>query len=358
MRTRRQFRPACMPESLESRVVPSHATAHVAAVTTGATAAARQRAALAAAGTQINAAYAEYAATVRQIAADAFPVSSQTTPTLGATVTTQIGQATDALASQVGSALGTVPGASRYAAVVAAGINGAGEGSLDSQLNGLFDSVASILVGSRPGSIGSEPASYIILYGQDRTVFFASVEDALASSYQATSVQGYLAAVAGSAQSSTAAANLSAIGSLVNPAYATFADGVRQTVGLIQPDFTDPAAPTTGTTIAPLGTTLNNAVATLSQSLAAGLAGTPAGPAAGLLRGQLVGPQAGSLAGRLANLTGILNPTASSTNYLISINTNTTPVLAAYDLAIAASYQAISIEGYIIGTSRALTAGA
>ena len=122
----------------------------------------------------------------------------------------------------------------------------------------------------------------------------------------------------GSTISTTAAANLTAIGGLVNPAYSalstTLYGAFGQLHGTILPGAEEGSTVMT-TTVTPFATVLDTGVSTLAQTLTNGLASTPAASATGLLQSQLTGALTGSLTTRFDTLTTAAGIQGQGTGY-------------------------------------------
>ncbi len=331
-------------DRLEPRVVPSHASAQVAiAATTSSSSAATLQTKLAAAGNQIASAYATFATTIRQQELAAFPSNSLTaTPTL-ATTQASIVSAIYGLTYSVETALNTVPGAASKAAVIGQGIAGGTAGTLFAETIALFNAASAA---TNNGAT--------VLQDTNKAIFYTAVEGAINSSFQATGVQGYLAAVTGSTVSSLATTNLTAIGGLVNPAYSALGTTLHSAFGQFQATILPGGVLGTGATsatITPLATVLDTGVSTLAQTLTNGLASTPAASASGLLQSQLSGALAGSLTTRFDTLTSAAGIQALSSGYeTVNILSNLSLITVAYEAALDASYSSIGIEGYLIGS--------
>ena len=152
-------------DRLESRVVPSHASAQVAVAAVSSTTASTLQTKLAAAGNQISSAYATFATTIRQQELAAFPDNIFTpTPSLAASQASIV-SAIYGLTYSVETALSTVPGAASKATVIGQGIDGGTAGSLFAQMIALFDAATA-----------STENRSIILLDNNKAIFYTAVD--------------------------------------------------------------------------------------------------------------------------------------------------------------------------------------
>ena len=341
-----RFRPSAF-DHLEDRAVPSGGVsyAQVSAAATRVTASARLQTQLATAGNQIGAAYATFASGVRQLeltlinpANGTIPNSVTSTSAVAtSTVLPQVQALVTNLASSVTAALGNIPRAARQSNVIAAGLTGTSPGSLATQMTRLFNA-ASVNNGVVQGNLG---------------LLFTAVDSAVSGSYEATSIQGYLAAIGRPGRSGTSnspsAFNLTTFGLQNNSAFATFATTTRSAELNLPVDAPNSVAAQTA--VIQAETTIVNAASALGQNATAGLSGTTAAPFAGLLQSRVTGPSAGSLISQLTNLINTASPQNSVPSYSLSL------LYAAVDAATNATFKATAIDGFLIGLAVPSTTG-
>lgn len=333
-----RFRPSVL-DRLEDRVVPSggvtHAEVTAAAVSTTTTAASRLttlETQLGAAGTKVNDAFSTFASSIRQLESGLIATSGTTTtiPAVEA-IDGQVAVLSNTLAASVASAYGGVTAIGSNAAVIASGLDGGGDGSLVTQLLGLF---------RNDGVTGSfDPASLPLL--------FESVEAVMGVGYSNAAIEGFVAGVGGSGlitpSASATAFNLTTFTAQANAAYTTFGESIRGTE-ISLPTTTGPVEGPTVGTIAAAETADAAAADTLATALVAAVTGTTAEPIVAL-RAQ---EEAVALAA-FGPLLAIAAPTGVIPTADVQL------VLADGEVAINGSYGATAIQAYLIATFTSAT---
>ncbi len=334
----RCYRPAVI-DPLEDRVVPSsglghaHAQISAAAVSTAsstyAAKMAKLQAELTTAGTQINAAYANFATAIRNIEATLIPSATSTAPNMLKLQESVAGQVAP-LGTAVASAMGNISHIGGDATVIAGGISGATAGSLGDQLASLFEAA------STTGSISnSDPVSVSSL-----PLLFAAVDSVISVSLQSTSIQGLLAGLGSvgfvpPTSTSQSPFSLTAFGTQTNASFSTFASSIRA-AELNLP--TDPSSSNGNGTIASVTAAGTTAADTLGTSLAASLTGTTAETFV-----QLRQPEESAAVAAFAGLIPVAAPTGTVPAAEIPL------VYAIGEAAINSTYQLTAIQGYLIG---------
>ncbi len=322
---------------LEDRAVPSAATASASAA--GSQTLASQ---LNQFGTQVDTAYASFATAVRQAEttlvsrsdSSGNPVAATgTSATVLATVTQQLSTMSQAITLAASSAsLGL---SSPISGLLQAQLTGASPGSLMSRMTGLF---ASASAGSTTGSVPE--ASLPLL--------FTAVNNAIAASYNSTSLEGYYAAIGqasggrGTNTGTDTAFDLNSIGSQENAAFSSFATAVRQA----ETTLVGGTVAATGTSTTVLAT-VTQQINLLSNDIVSVLGATSAASDTGALQGAFSGGP-GSLLSRMSNL--LAAAAAGSTTG--SVPQASLPLLfAAVNGAIAASYDETVVSTFLLATN-------
>ena len=336
---RNTARQPLLVDALEDRVVLS--TASAVSVVTGATPSSITTE-LNTVGAQINNAYASFASAIRQAESTYYSgitgTGSTGTGTTGlATLQSQITQQTTTLTQSLTTAVGGLTGqTSSISNLLQAQVSGT-SGSLATQMNSLL-SVAT--AGSSTGAVAESSIPLLI----------STIESEMSQSYSATAVNVYYYATGQevsttSSGSSSSSIDLTKVATAQNTAYSTFATAIRQAETTLVSSTTSSGTTSPTGTVASVNATIGIQVQTLSDALTTELSSTSDSSDLGPLQASLTGSAAGTLATELTNLVR-----AAGTSGTIA-QADLPLLFQAVDNAIAASYNATSIDNYLLASS-------
>jgi trimeric autotransporter adhesin len=231
---------------------------------------------------------------------------------------------------------------------VQAQLTGASPGSLSNVMTSLLNASSA---GTTDGSVPT--TSLPLLFQAMNNTISGSYSSVAVDAYYFVTGQAYDSSgniIPNTANNTTSSFNLSSVQGLQNTAWATAATSLFTAATSLEStssSSTDLTSVTPGATGATVSTEANQAVTTLTQSIASSFASTPASASTGEVQALLDGSAAGSLS---SQLTSLLSVAASDSDGTVP-STSLPLLYTAIDDAIDASYNGTAVSSFLLAVS-------